>query len=167
MCASCAYADEPKWIAPDGENVDLTNRWAAFRKDFEVDSMPIAKAKIAVDSKYWLWINGKMVVFEGGLKRGPTPTGTYFDEVDIAPYLKKGKNTLSMLVWHFGKDGFSHKDSGKLGMIFYLDDENLKLFSDASWLSRIHPAYEMAGYPLPNYRLPDEARALSDASAQK
>ncbi len=155
MCASCAYADEPKWIAPDDKNVDLPNRWAVFRKDFEVDSMPISKAKIAADSKYWLWINGKLAVFEGSLKRGPTPTGTYFDEVDIAPYLKKGKNTLSMLVWHFGKDGFSHKDSGKLGMIFCLEDENLKLVSDASWLSRIHPAYEMAGYPLPNYRLPE------------
>ncbi len=75
--------------------------------------------------------------------------------MDIAPYLKRGKNTLAMLVWHFGKDGMSHIDSGKFGMIFSLEDRNLKLFSDASWLSRIHPAYEVAGTPFPNYRLPE------------
>ena len=47
-----------------------------------------------------------MVVFEGGLKRGPNPEDTYCDEVDLAPYLKKGKNQVAVLVWYFGK----HKD---------------------------------------------------------
>ena len=51
-----------------------------------------AVAQIAVDSKYWLWINGQLAVFEGGVKRGPTPKDTYYDEVDLAPFLQKGKN---------------------------------------------------------------------------
>mgnify|MGYP002520698499 CR=1 FL=1 len=139
-------------LPPNADGIDAPNRWAAFRKDFNVDEIPTAKAKIAADTKYWLWINGKLAVFEGGLKRGPTTTDSFFDEVDIAPYLKRGKNTLAMLV---GKDGMSHLDSGKFGMIFSLEDKNLKLFSDASWLSRIHPAYEVAGMPFPNYRLPE------------
>lgn len=149
------FAQDAKWIAPNSDSVDTPNRWGAFRKDFYVETLPSAKAKIAVDSKYWLWINGQLAVFEGGLKRGPTPNSTFFDEVDISPYLKRGKNTLAMLVWHFGKDGMSHKSSGKFGMIFDLDDRHLKLKSDASWLSRIHPAYEVASFPFPNHRLPE------------
>jgi hypothetical protein len=31
--------------------------------------MATAMTKIAVDSKYWLWVNGQLVVREGGLKR--------------------------------------------------------------------------------------------------
>lgn len=44
-----------------------------------------AIAQIAADSKYWLWINGKLAVFEGGLKRGPNRTDTYYDEIDLKP----------------------------------------------------------------------------------
>lgn len=151
-----ALAGEAKWLAPKGENVDRPNCWAAFRKDFKVDSVPqSAKAKIAADSKYWLWINGKLAVFEGGLKRGPNPNDTYFDEVDIAPFLKKGENKLAMLVWHFGKHGFSHKNSGKFGMLFELDTDSLKLASDSTWLSKVHPAYSSADNPPPNFRLPE------------
>ena len=60
-----------KWISANEESVDSPNTWVAFRKDFDVGKVPSsANAKIAVDSKYWLWINGKLAVFEGGLKRG-------------------------------------------------------------------------------------------------
>ena len=145
-----------KWLAPNEENVDRPNCWAAFRKDFNVDSVPqSAKAKIAADSKYWLWINGKLAVFEGGLKRGPNPNDTYYDEIDIAPFLKKGENKLAMLVCHFGKHGFSHKSSGKFGLLFDLDADGLKLSSDSSWLSKVHPAYSSADNPPPNFRLPE------------
>ena len=64
-------------------------------------------AHIAADSKYWLWINGRMVVFEGGLKRGPSPYDTYYDSVEIAPYLTSGENTIAVLVWHFGKNSLA------------------------------------------------------------
>ncbi|VGO13612.1 hypothetical protein PDESU_02169 [Pontiella desulfatans] len=92
------------------------NQWSCFRNVVALDEAPRkAMARIAVDSKYWLWINGEQVVFEGQLKRGPTPDDTYYDEVDLAPYLKKGDNTIALLVWYFGKDGFSHKSSGTPG----------------------------------------------------
>ena len=49
-----------------------TGHWTCFRKDFQLDQAPRqAVAKIAVDSKYWLWINGKMVVLRGNLNAGP------------------------------------------------------------------------------------------------
>ena len=63
-----------------------TNTWLIYRKSFAVTNVPNQLiARIAADSKYWLWINDQLVIFEGGLKRGPSPSGTYYDPVDIAP----------------------------------------------------------------------------------
>ncbi len=56
------------------------NQWICYRRVVHLEEVPRrAVARIACDSKYWLWINGKLVVFEGQLKRGPTPDDTYFD----------------------------------------------------------------------------------------
>ena len=88
------------WINTE-ECQSATNTWLAFRKTVNLESVPQSlSAKIAVDSKYWLWINGKLVVFEGGLKRGPSPVGIYYDTIDIAPYLSNGQNGLiGMALW--------------------------------------------------------------------
>ncbi len=112
-----------------------------------------AIARIAVDSKYWLWINGEQVVFEGQLKRGPTPNDTYYDEVDLAPYLEKGDNTIALLVWYFGKDGFSHISSRTPGLVFDAEIDGEALLSDASWKACIHPAFSTAPGEAPNKRL--------------
>lgn len=136
------------------ESQNESNSWTDFVKTFETDEIPrIALARIACDSKYWLWINGELVVFEGQLKRGPTPKDTYYDEVDIAPFLIKGTNKLAILVWYFGKDGFSHNSSGQSGLVFQCDEIGIK--SDESWLSRIDRGFENTGRPYPNYRLPE------------
>lgn len=83
------------WQEVDGP----ANTWACFRKTFLLDEIPsIAKAKIAVDSKYWLWINGQEVILEGGLKRGPTPNDTYYDLVDLKQFLRTGKNVIAVQV---------------------------------------------------------------------
>lgn len=138
------------------EEIDSTNTWTAYHKSFQVNKLPsVAKAKIACDSKYWMWINGKLAVFEGQLKRGPTPKDTYYDEVDIAPFLKQGDNTIAILVWFFGKDGFSHNNSGKSGLIFDCQSSNFELLSNKSWNATVHPAFEQTGDPIPNYRLPE------------
>lgn len=145
---------EAHWITA-AESQSATNTWICFRKDTTLSSIPSSvPVAIAVDSKYWLWINGKMVVFEGGLKRGPNPQDTYYDSLDLAPYLHQGKNSIAVLLWYFGKDGFSHHSSGKAGM--WLDCPSLKLFSDRSWKARLHPAYGTL-MPMPNYRLPESS----------
>ena len=61
-----------------------SNTWINFRKDINLRIVPEKViAKIACDPKYWLWINGEMIVFEGQLKRGPNPNDTYYDELDM------------------------------------------------------------------------------------
>jgi hypothetical protein len=96
-----------------------------------------------------------MVVREGALKRGPTPTDTFFDEVDLAPYLKQGANTVAILAWYFGKEGFSHKSSGKSGLLFELVSGHDKIISDSSWRAVVHPSFGDTDKPHPNDRLPE------------
>lgn len=140
------------------EQQNETNNWTAYNKTFKIEEVPgMAMAKIACDSKYWMWINGELTVFEGQLKRGPTPTDTYYDEVDIAPFLKKGDNEISILVWYFGKDGFSHNSSGKAALIFDCQASDFELLSDASWKASIRREFGTAGLPLPNFRLPESS----------
>jgi hypothetical protein len=157
LCAMATFAepsDAPwpaQWIGPEHST---TNLWLCYRKDVTLSARPASlPARIAVDSKYWLWINGKMVIFEGGLKRGPTPQDTYYDEVDIGPHLKRGKNTIALLVWYFGKSGFSHNSSGQAGLIFDAENRDCKILSDNTWRVIVHPAYGTAEGERPNYRL--------------
>ena len=62
-----------KWIW-DQENLTEENVWMCFHKKVSLSSVPDSlTANISADSKYWLFINGASVVFEGSLKRGPAP----------------------------------------------------------------------------------------------
>ena len=108
-----------------------SNTWLAYRKTVNLTDVPrTLTAHIAADSKYWLWINGQMVVFEGGLKRGPSPYDTYYDSVEIAPYLTTGENTIAVLVWHFGKNGFSHVNSGLAALLFEAVAPGIEIVSE-------------------------------------
>ncbi|WP_350285801.1 alpha-L-rhamnosidase C-terminal domain-containing protein [uncultured Croceitalea sp.] len=152
------------WITSE-KSLSEKNTWTAFRKQFVVDHIetPIT-LRIAVDSKYWLYLNGEMILFEGGLKRGPTPDDTYYDEVDLSGKLQKGNNTLALLVWYFGKEGMTHKSSGQAGMIAELYQNNqLLVQTDATWKAIPHPAYiAESADPQPNWRLP-ESNVVFDA----
>jgi alpha-L-rhamnosidase len=141
------------WI---GQNVDTTkNTWMCFRKTVTLASVPsTAYAKIAADSKYWLWINGQMVVFEGQLKRNINPNDTYYDSVNLAPYLTTGTNTIAAQVWYWGKEGFGHHSSGKGGFLFDANFDGTAVLSDATWKVKAHPAYENSTTGgQPNFRL--------------
>jgi hypothetical protein len=140
------------------------NTWMAFRKTFSIGRVPSsAIAKIAVDSKYWLWINGKMVVFEGGLKRGPDPLDTYYDEVDLAPFLSPGTNSIAVLVWYWGKEGHSHISSGQGGLVFECRFGAQSLLSDATWKLKVHPGYDTVLTGLQPYRPLSEFNVIFDA----
>ncbi len=128
------------WIWQDVDGPKDT--WMCFRKTVNLTSkLSKAIARISTDSKYWLWINGELVVFEGQLKRDRLDE-TYYDELNLAPYLRTGKNTIAVLVWFWGREGFSHHDSGKGGFLFNGNFGDTPVVSDATWKTQIHPAYE-------------------------
>lgn len=131
------------------------DQWMVFRKTLDIQG-DVSKntLRIAADSKYWLYVNGKMEVFEGQLKRGPNPKDTYIDYLTLKN-LRKGKNTIAVLVWYFGKDGFSHRNGKQGGLYFDLAVGKKHYESDATWRAQLHPAYYLPQGDVPNYRLPE------------
>ncbi len=149
------------WQTQAGPN----NQWMCFRKSFALDNAPeSAKLNIAVDSKYYMWINGEMVVFEGGLNRGPAPGKGYYDEVDIASYLKEGNNTIAVLVWFWDNQGRNNVNSGAGGMLLSAIIDDIRINSDKTWKMIPHPAYlsstsgEQPSYLYGGYNIGFDAR---------
>ena len=167
LCAGAGaeeYSWKAKWISKE-QQVSETNSWMAFRKDVEIEKVPSSLvARIAADTKYWLWINGEPVVFEGGLKRGPSIGGGYYDKVEIAPFLKQGKNRISVLVWYFGRSGFSHMSSGTLALLFDAQCPGIEILTDKSWEASVQHGYGTASHRKPNIRL-SESNIRYDANA--
>ena len=144
------------WIGPTQSAGKLSepDQWICYRKSFELADEPHSVAvRIAVDSRYWLWVNGKLIVREGGLKRGPNPDDTYYDTVDIGGMLRQGNNVVAILQCYWGVDGFSHKSSGTPGLIFELNTGSQTVSSDTSWKILTHPAFGHAGGRKPNMRI--------------
>ncbi len=150
-----AHAWSGQWIQPV-EPVQ-GGEWACFRTTIDLARPVLApRLLVACESKYWLWIDGQMQVFEGQLKRGPTPVDSYYDDVNLACSLAAGRHTLAILVWYWGKPGFSHNASGAPGLVAELLDADQKLIvTDSNWRSIRHPAYSAGDGPAPNYRLPE------------
>ncbi len=153
------------WDASDGSK---KNVWMAFRKTVTVTTVPTELiAHIAADSRYWLYLNGQQVVFEGSVKRGPTPRDSYYDKVDLAPYLHAGENCVAVLVWYWGNSpSYSNVDSGHGGFLLEAKSTDFSLISDNSWRVQRHTAYKQdPGPQQPNYRLP-ESNIYYDATCE-
>ena len=151
------FTASAKWLTPPAcERLQRvgSNEWFAFRGSLTLEHRGDAPAelRIAADSKYDLYVNGALVVREGGLKRGPTPTGTYYDVVAVAAHLKAGSNTLAVVLQYFGRQGFSHRDSGTPGLLVDMD-----VGSFGEWKVKNHPCYFDAGYVNNAYRLPENS----------
>ena len=144
------------WIW-DEENLTEKNVWMCFNKKVSLERKPEELiAHISADSKYWLYINGETVVFEGSVKRGPAKNSGYYDSVDIAPFLKEGENSICALVWFWDNDtSYSYSSSGQGGFLFEAIGDGVNIISDKSWKVKRNPAYiDSSLYP-PNYRLPE------------
>ena len=109
-----------------------------------------ATINITTDTKYWLYVNGELVVL-GGLKRGPTPTGSYYDTVELmnANWIE-GVNTIAVLALYLGRRTVpssqtwwnnEHHDSGMHALLISGNICGRKLTTNSDWLSRVHPAY--------------------------
>ena len=137
------YEEDPSWHASYiWADTSSPNTWACFRKNFvlEDNNFGLVNAKIAVDSKYFLYINGQRVVFDGGLKK-QVRDAIYYDTVNITRYLQKGENNISVLVWYYGESSFSHVDTGTGALLFQAQIKDKFILSDDSWKVIINPAF--------------------------
>ncbi len=145
-----------KWIW-DKENLTEKNVWMCFDKKVSLERKPDELiADISADSKYWLYINGENVVFEGNVKRGPDNNSGYYDSIDIAPYLREGENSICALVWFWDNEtSYSYCGSGQGGFLFEAIGDDLTIISDKSWKVKRNSAYIDSSFHQPNYRLPE------------
>lgn len=95
----------------------LNNKWSArwitcpaspqrdygvyhFRKEISMETVPASFiVHVTADNRYRLFVNGKPV--SSGPARGDL-YNWYYATLDIAPYLKPGKNCIAALVWNMG-----------------------------------------------------------------
>ena len=128
------------------------NQWVCFRGRFHAENPTDVNMKIAVESKYTLYLNGRIAVLDGGLNRGPDAGSCYYDTPDLSPYLQKGENTIAILVWYWGNAGRCNFCSGHAGLCFEIREaERLLLCSGSAIKAMVHPAYKESRPPLPSY----------------
>lgn len=152
-CCLSVYVQAQVWTLKEKEPA-APGTWWCFRNTVTLEELPRSlELRLAADTKYWLWVNGELQVSEGGLKRGPNPSDTYCDVITSLPALRAGKNTVALLVWYFGKDGFSHRNSPTAGISFSLFCDGKEVEPDAKWRVNKHPAYYVPQGEQPNYRL--------------
>ena len=85
------------WIAASSDNGTSYGVYY-FRKNANLEKKPERFViHVSADNRYKLYVNRKLVSL------GPARCDTYFwnfETVDLAPYLKKGKNNITALVWN-------------------------------------------------------------------
>ena len=126
------------WIWPTSEF--SRNQRANFFFETEIETLP-ATAPVAVgcETRYWLFVNGELVVLEGGLFRESRTGCGYYDTVDLASYLRTGHNEIAVHVWYYGNGGRNNHYCEKPGLI--LACEALGLYSGADTLCYADTAY--------------------------
>jgi len=138
----------------------LTNHWKAqwithptesaldygvfhFRKSFELAAVPKEFIiHISADNRYRFFVNGKAVCF--GPARGDL-AHWFYESIDIAPFLKPGKNLLAAAVWNFGDDKPWAQFSLKTALIVQGNSAPEQIANtDATWKVVKNKAYSSA-----------------------
>ncbi len=95
--------------------------------------------RLSADSDYTLYINGKFVAAN---QYGDFEWYKSYDDIDISPYLVKGKNKIAVLVWHFGTNTQRYLASAA-GLIFEVKEAGqVCVESSEKTLSRASRAYK-------------------------
>ena len=105
--------ERAKWIWV--EQNSLPDSYGEFYDEFSWEDGK-CECLLSCDGDYTLFVNGQ---FAASNQYGDFEWYKSVDELDITPYLKKGKNTLGVLVWHFGVDSQRYFRA-QAGLIFEL-----------------------------------------------
>jgi alpha-L-rhamnosidase len=146
------------WVAPDVPEfvIDPTSvgsdlppaefSRAQFRRGFDVEDVPPrVPLRLSADSRYVLWVNGAEV------GRGPIrsqPRRLRYDEYDIAPLLRPGRNVVAVLVTYYGhansfwqpaaSSGVMGRDAqlvveARVGEAWLVTDERWRVLRSRAW----------------------------------
>ena len=125
------------WIWQGDCRFDLVNVHLQARHEFELARVPRAcELRITADARYRLWINGEHVC------RGPArgyPEHWPFDRVDIAPFLRRGRNLLAVQAHSLGIGTFQYAHRGASGLIVAGRAGDVDLGTPGAWRVRRAP----------------------------
>jgi hypothetical protein len=135
---------EAKWIAPPGINGHEYGVYH-YRKIFEIAGKPASfPVKVSADNRYKLYVNGQLVSL--GPARGDLHYWNY-EQVDLAPYLKSGKNILAALVWNESDYSNEAQMTNRTGFILQgANKEAAVCNTDDSWRCIKDEAYRPLRY---------------------
>ncbi len=105
-----------KWIWIEKES--LPNSYGEFYKEFTNNGARTV-CRISCDGDYTLFINGRFVESN---QYGDYEWYKSYDEIDITPYVKNGKNVFAAIVWHFGTDTQRYQKA-QAGFIFEIEEQ--------------------------------------------
>lgn len=129
-----------RWISVPGAE---PNRYGVFhfRKTWQLDSVPGSYViHVSADNRYKLYANGQLVSL--GPARGDLSNWN-FETVDLAPYLKPGKNVLAAVVWNYaGQRPLAQISNGQAELIVQGNTEKeQEINTDNSWKCLSNKAY--------------------------
>jgi hypothetical protein len=111
------------------------NNFVCFRRSFDLAAAPVdAELRITADSRYEVHVNGEWLG-HGPPRSWESPWPV--DHYDLRGRLRKGRNTVAVLVQHFGIGTFQylHADAGLLAELTWKDAGGRKtLATDGEWL---------------------------------
>jgi len=123
------------WGSP-GHCHEQRNTYCYLRRSVRLPAAPRrAHVRISADNRYQLFVNGNFVC------RGPArcePAHQSYDEVDLAPFLRKGDNCLAVLAHHYGESTFQSRERGGWGFLLdgvaeYPAGKSVDLSTGQSW----------------------------------
>lgn len=111
-----------------------------FRRTLILTDVPSSFiVHITADNKYHLYVNGQRVCW------GPTRGDRLhwrFDTIDLAPYLRQGKNVLAAVVWNFGTQAAWWQVSNQSGFLMQGNTEQESIINTGNqWKACRNTAY--------------------------
>jgi alpha-L-rhamnosidase len=111
-----------------------------FRKTFELPARPDSfVVHVTADNRYVLYVNGERVSW--GPAYGDLMHWRY-ETVDIAPYLKSGRNSLAAVVWNYGQLAGLTQITDTTGFLLQGDTKAEEIVNTGKgWRGVADPAY--------------------------
>ena len=102
-----------------------SDEYGAFYDTFNVEKGTNATMRISVAGDYNVYINDKFVAFG---QYADFAHYKVYDEIDVSPYLKEGKNEVLIIAWYIGKSFSTYKDCG-VGLLFEIENQRGDILS--------------------------------------
>ena len=164
-----------RWISVPGAGAQDYGVYY-FRKDLDLASVPVRYVvHVTGDNRYKLYVNEQLVSL--GPAKGDATHWNY-ETVDLAPYLRGGKNVIAALVYHEGPTKPDSQITVEAGFLLQGEGESAGLFTDKTWKCIQDPSYSpltpiVNGYYVAgpgeridmNAAIPDWKKADADLSA--